>query len=101
MASHTAHQLMQTLNVCLSFDPAPVIQFAAAACRAASVMSYHFESDSIEEIVKLVEHVLADHRDVLRESLIAKDIGEMLDLFVSAGWPQAMNLTFRLDEAIR
>jgi hypothetical protein len=101
LASHTAHQLMQTLNVCLSFDPAPVIQFAAAACRAASVMSYHFESDSIQEIVKLVEHVLADHRDVLREPPIAKDVGEMLDLFVSAGWPQAMSLTFRLDEAIR
>ncbi|HXN24679.1 MAG TPA: hypothetical protein VOA41_18250 [Candidatus Dormibacteraeota bacterium] len=101
LAPHTAHQLMQTLNVCLLFDPAPVIQFAAAACRAASVMSYHFDSDSIQEIVKLVEHVLADHRDVLREPPIAKDLGEMLDLFVSAGWPQAMSLTFRLDEAIR
>ena len=101
LAPHTAHELMQTLNVCLSFDPAPIVQFAAAACRAASVMNYHFESDSIEEIVKLVEHVLADHRDILREPDIAKDLGEMLDLFVSAGWPQAMNLTFRLDEAIR
>jgi hypothetical protein len=101
LAPHTAHQLMQTLNVCLSFDPAPVIQFAAAVCRAASVMSYHFDSDSIQEIVKLVEHVLADHRDVLREPPIAKDLGEMLDLFVSASWPQAMSLTFRLDEAIR
>jgi hypothetical protein len=101
LASHTAHELMQTLNVCLSFDAAPIIHFAAAACRAASVMSYQFESDSIEEIVKLVEHVLADHRDVLRDSAIAKDLGDMLDLFVSAGWPQAMNLTFRLDEAIR
>jgi hypothetical protein len=85
--SERSHQLMQTLNVCLSFDPAPVIQFAAAACRAASLMSYHFESTSSQEIVKLVEHVLADRIDVLRELSIAKDFGEMLDLFVSAGRP--------------
>jgi hypothetical protein len=39
--------------------------------------------------------------ETLREPPIAKDVGEMLDLFVSAGWPQAMSLTFRLDEAIR
>ena len=101
LAPHTAHQLMQTLNVCLSFDPAAIVQYAAAVCRAATVMSYQFQPDSIEELVKLVEHVLADHRDILRQPEIANDIGEMLDLFVSAGWPQAMSLTFRLDEAIR
>jgi hypothetical protein len=61
---------MQTLNVCLSFDTAAVIQFAAAACRAASLMSYHFESTSSQEIVKLVEHVLHEPLSLQRHTLV-------------------------------
>jgi hypothetical protein len=101
VAPHTALYLMQTLNAMLAFDPAAIIQYAAAVCRAGSAMNYHFDPDSIGEIVKLVEHVLADHREVLRDSNVANSLGEMLDMFVSAGWPQAMSLTFRLDQVIR
>jgi hypothetical protein len=50
---------------------------------------------------KLVERVLADHKDVLRTSDAANAIGKMLDTFVTAGWATAMMLTFRLEEAIR
>jgi len=46
---------------------------------ARSIRNVAFEREIIEGI--------ADHRDVLREPAIAKDLGEMLDLFVSAGWP--------------
>jgi hypothetical protein len=52
-------------------------------------------------MTKLVERVLADHKDVLRTPEAANAIGEMLDTFVTAGWPTAMTLTFRLDEAVR
>jgi hypothetical protein len=56
---------------------------------------------AVDEMTKLVERILADHKDVLRSPEAANAIGEMLDTFVAAGWTTAMMLTFRLDEAIR
>jgi hypothetical protein len=56
---------------------------------------------ALGEIVKLVERVLADHKDVLRETGVTNALGEMLDIFVRAGWQQAMQITFRLDQAVR
>jgi hypothetical protein len=97
----TAHYLMQTLNAVLPFDPVAVITYAAAVCRASKKFSYHYDPMAIDEMTKLVERVLADHKDVLRAPEAANAIGEMLDTFVTAGWPTAMTLTFRLDEAIR
>jgi hypothetical protein len=101
LAPHTAHYLMQTLNVVLPFDPVAVIIYAAAVCRASASFSYQYDPLAIDEMTKLVERVLADHKDVLRIPEAADAIGEMLDTFVTAGWSAAMMLTFRLDEAIR
>jgi len=97
----TAHYLMQTFNEVLSFDPVAVITYAAAVCRASTQFSYQYDPMAIDEMTKLVERVLADHKDVLRNPVAASAIGEMLDTFVTASWPAAMTLTFRLDEAIR
>jgi hypothetical protein len=97
----TAHYLMQTLNAVLPFDPVSVVTYAAAVCRASTKFSYQYDPMAIDEMTKLVERVLADHKDILRASDAANAIGEMLDTFVTAGWPAAMTLTFRLDEAIR
>jgi hypothetical protein len=96
----TALHLMQTLNAVLAYDPANVVQYAAAVCEAGSKLNFHFDSEAIGEMVKLVEHVLADHREILKEPAVADALGDMLDKFVSV-WPQAMGLTFRLDQAIR
>lgn len=100
LAPPTALHLMQTLNVVLAYDPATVVEYAAAVVKAGSKMGYHFDRDAIGEMVKLVEHVLADHREILKERAVADALGDMLDKFVSV-WPQAMGLTFRLDQAIR
>ena len=92
---------MQTLNGVLTYDPAAVVTYAAAVCRASSVLSYQFDPLAITEMVKLVERILADHREVLRDTTSANALGDMLDIFVKAGWPEAMHLTFKLDQAIR
>jgi hypothetical protein len=101
LAPHSAHYLMETMNFVLRFDPGSVVEYAAAICTAASAMSYQFDSMAISEAVKLVERVLADHKDVLRDSGAASALGTILDIFVRAGWPQALQLTFTLEQAIR
>ena len=49
--------------------------------------------------MELVERALADYKDTLKDSAIS--VGRLLDLFVKAGWSQALALTFRLDDAFR
>jgi hypothetical protein len=79
LAPHTAHYLMETMNFVLPFDPGSVVEYAAAICTAASAMSYQFDSMAISEAVKLVERVLADHKDVLRDNGAADALGTILD----------------------
>jgi hypothetical protein len=101
LAPRTAHNLMETFNAVLGFDPAAVITYASAVCRASSALSYQFDPMAIGEMVSLVERALADYKDVLRDPPIANALGDMLDIFVRAGWPQAVQLTFKLDNIIR
>jgi hypothetical protein len=97
----TAHYLMQTFNAVLDFDPAAVVEYAAAVCQAASGGGYHFDQMAISEAVKLAKRVLADHKDILRARETATALGEVLDTFVKAGWPEAVRLAFTVDEAVR
>lgn len=101
LAPHTAHYLMEMFTSVLQYDPSSVAQFAAAVCKASSALSYQFDSMAIGELVKLVDQILADHKDILKDEQTATAVGEMLDIFVRAGWPQAMQMTFRLDDAVR
>jgi hypothetical protein len=101
LAPHTAHNLMEMLNDVLDYDPAALILNASDLCRAAEAFSYQFDSMAITESIKFVERILADHKEVLRDSATANALGDMLDTFVRAGWPEAMQLTYRLDQAVR
>jgi hypothetical protein len=97
----TAHYLLETLNGVLRYEPGDVIKFAAQTCKAASALNYQFDSMAISEVVKLVERSLADHKNSLKDPSVASALGEILDLFVRAGWPDALRLTFKLDQAVR
>jgi hypothetical protein len=101
LAAPTAHHLMQTFNAVLDYDPATVVEYAAAVCQAASGAGYHFDHMAISEAVKLAQRVLADHKDVLRVRRTATALGEVLDTFVKAGWPEAVRLAYTVDEAVR
>jgi hypothetical protein len=64
-------------------------------------LGYEFDSMAIGEVVKLTEIVLADHKDILSKAENAANLGTVLDVFLSAGWPEATQLVMRLENAVR
>ncbi len=55
-------------------------------------LGYEFDSLAISEVVKLTEVVLPDHKDILVKAENAANLGTVLNVFLSAGWPEATRL---------
>jgi hypothetical protein len=103
---HTAYHLVQALDHLLPCDPEQVFLLAVHAIRTSCTAGFQHESLAVDEVVKIVQRVLADHRDIFRgkvgtESRCLVGLLDVLDLFVEAGWPQARQLTHRLEEIYR
>ena len=103
---HIAYQSVQTLHHLLPCDPEQVFLLAATAIQTSSAGGFQHESLAAGEVVKLVQTVLADYREIFRskdghESPCLVALLAVLDLFVEAGWPEARQLTHRLEEIYR
>jgi hypothetical protein len=97
----TAHHLMQLLGGSVDYDPNHVLRLAARLAQGSLKGRYPFDSLAIKEVVELVEGVLADHRGELRDAASFQNLVQLLDIFASAGWPEASRLVWRLDEVYR
>ncbi|MFE9792294.1 hypothetical protein ACFYRL_11180 [Streptomyces goshikiensis] len=62
---------------------------------------YTADTLAVSTCVKFAERILADHRAILRipENLTA--LREICDIFIEAGWPQAHQLVFGIEQAFR
>jgi hypothetical protein len=104
---HTAHQIVQTLYHLLPCSPAEVFLLATKSIRnSANEARFQYESLAVGDVVKFIQRALADHRDIFKtdigqESECFTALLEVLDLFVEAGWPEARQLTHRLEEIYR
>jgi len=99
---HVAYHLVQTFEHLLPFAPEEIFLLAAKAIQKSSEAGFQNESLAVPQVVKLIQRVLADHRDIFRKNpdcLTA--LIKVLDLFVEAGWPEARQLTHRLEEIYR
>jgi hypothetical protein len=96
------HHLMETLASYI--DQAPEVTFlrVAAAVRNGAASGYHLESLAEGLIVRIVQRYLADYRHLLRDDDRCRAaLMDVLNVFVSAGWPSARNLTYGLEEIFR
>jgi len=98
---HTAYYLIQALENFIQADPAAVFRLIVKSVMASSKFGYAFESMGADVVVRIVEKYLADYRDVFSDDARLNELMACLNLFVSAGWPAAQSLTFRLAEIWR
>jgi len=101
MAS-VAHNLVKTLEYLLEYDPANVFLRIARVVRNSKKGNYQFESLAVDVIVGIVKRFLASYQHLLRERQDCRHaLIEILDTFVAAGWPAALEITYRLEEIYR
>jgi hypothetical protein len=97
----TTHYLMQLCNIIIKYDPGGVIRIAEALCKASEVHGYALDSMAIREVVKLVEICMVDFKEILQNKKNILSLMNILNIFVKAGWPEAIQLAIKLDEVWR
>ena len=101
MFAGTAHYFMELLTSFLSCSPKEVLHLAEGVARSSEPFGYNLDSLAVEDVVKLVEIVLADHRSEVRDGEGLDDLLNLLDIFAKTGWSDALRLVWRLDEVFR
>lgn len=97
----TVHHFMELLNEVVSFDARRAVIMAARAARAGEGANYNIDSLAIREVVQLVERILADHRSDVQDAEPLQALMDLLDVFAATGWPEAIQLVWRLDDLFR
>jgi hypothetical protein len=92
---------MQLLNGMLKYDPQLILRLAADVIESSKRYDYNLDRLAMQEVVKLVESLLADYREDIQDDRSVTHLLNVLDAFVQAGWPDALNLVWRLDEVYR
>jgi hypothetical protein len=96
------HHILETLEAYISINPRVVFLVIGRAVHQGQAGGYEHDSLAVGLVVKIVRRYLADYRHLYREDPECRDaLTEVLSTFVRAGWPAAMELTFRLEEIYR
>ena len=101
MFAQTAHYFMELLTSFLSCNPKEVLGLAEGVARSSEPFGYNLDALAVEDVVQLVEIILADHRSEVRDGQGLEDLLNLLDIFTKTGWPDALRLVWRLDEVFR
>jgi hypothetical protein len=96
----TAHHLMESFNRLLPINPERILKLAWRLITGRT-FGYQFDQMAIGEFISFADKILSEHRELLRDEVSALHFAEILDIFVSAGWPDATRLVFRMDSAVR
>ena len=92
MFAGTAHYFMELLTSFLRCNPKEVLHLAEGVARSSERFDYNLDSLAVEDVVKLVEIVLADHRNDVRDGQGLEDLLNLLDIFAKTGWTDALKL---------
>ena len=98
----TTHYVLQSLESFISFDARGVFLRIAKSVKAGTAGSYQADSLAVKLVVQLIERYLAEYPALLQQDDDCRTaLIEVLDIFIAAGWPEAMRLTYRLHDIYR
>ena len=96
------HHLVQTLEMFVPVDPARVFLLIGKSVLAGRLWTYHFEDQAVELVVRIICTYIAEHRSIFeKDPDCLRVLRELLDLFITAGWPSARIVAYRVDEVFR
>lgn len=98
MVAHTGYHFIQLLGLFFELDTEFVLQLTSRIVRCAAASGFTYDHNTLGEIVKLTERLLADHKDLLSDTANFNSLLQILDLFANSGWQEALELTWRLKE---
>lgn len=101
LVARTAHHLMQLVRAVVRSEPLDALQDAVDICEAGRGGGYNLDPAAEHETVELVEELLADHRPALRSGPGLENLERLLNTFAEVGWPESIQLVWRLDEVFR
>ena len=100
--SKIAYDVLQTLQQLRHANPRRMFLLVGQLVKSSAGDKFTFESLAADRVVEIVEQYLAEERSMFRDDdEVLETLMDLLDMFVEAGWPKAMLLTYRLDEAVR
>ena len=102
--AHTAHYFIETLNGVLKFYPeqaASILEMTTQITELSSRTGYTFDSSAIKEIVSLTETLFVDHKQLLKNDVSLNQLVSILNIYVKSGWPEALELLWKLDEVFK
>ena len=101
MSARTTTYFMRLVTSFRNYNPKEVLHFAVGVARLSERFGYSLDSLAVDDAVKFVETVLADHRREVREGQALQDLLNLLAILAKAGSSDALKLVWRLDEVFR
>jgi hypothetical protein len=95
-------EVIKVAEGCIDADPRGAFLLVAEAVRGGEDFGYQFEPMAQRLVVEIVHRFLADRHDLfLDDEDMQAALMDILDTFVSAGWPDARRLVYSLGETFR
>lgn len=97
-----AHHLIEIFQHFVVADPKRVFSLIGETIVGGRRGGYEYDSLAADLMVKVIERYLAEYRYLFREDAKARNLLlTILDIFVTAGWPSARQLSYGLEEIFR
>lgn len=98
----TVYELIQLLDYMLAGDPALCFDlFTHALTVSGQKHGFQGEQLGVDVLVRIVSRCLADHDHIFRDKDRRDRLIACLDIFIEAGWPNALRLIYRLPDSLR